>query len=74
MYDIFVDKQNGFRKNRACIDHVYTLTSIIRNRLAENKSMFTCFIDMQKAFDWVDRDFLFYELLKYNIDGQFINV
>ncbi len=30
MYDIFVDEQNGFRKNRACIDHVYTLTSIIR--------------------------------------------
>ncbi len=58
MYDTFVDEYNGFWKNRACIDYVYTLTSIIRNRLAENKTTFACFIDMQKAFDWVDRDFL----------------
>ncbi len=49
---------------------MFTLTSIIRNRLAENKSIFACFSDMQKAFDWVDRDVLFYKLLKYNIDGQ----
>ncbi len=26
MYVIFVDEQNGFRKNRACTDDVYTLT------------------------------------------------
>ncbi len=25
---------------------------------------------MQKAFDWVDRDLLFYKLLKYNINGN----
>ncbi len=72
MHDIYVDEQNGFRKNRAWIDHVHTLTSIIRNRLAKNKSTFACFIDMQKAFDWVHRDFLFYKLLKYNIDGKCI--
>jgi len=73
MHDIFVDEQNGFRKNRACIDHVYTLTTVIRNRLAENKGTFSCFIDMQKAFDWVDRDLLFYKLLIYNIDGKTYN-
>ncbi len=32
MHDIFVDEQNGFSKNRACVDHVYTLTSIIRKK------------------------------------------
>ncbi len=67
MYAIFVDEQNGFRKNRACIDHVYMLTSIIRNRLAENKSMFACFIDMQKAFAWADIFFKFYKQLKCKI-------
>ncbi len=25
---------------------------------------------MQKAFDYVDRDMLFYKLLEYNIDGK----
>ena len=32
--------------------------------------MFACFIDMQKAFDWVDRDLLFYKLISYNITGK----
>ena len=67
--NLFVEEQNGFRKNRSCIDHIFSLTSLIRNRFAENKDTFACFIDMQKAFDWVDRDMLFYKLLSYNIDG-----
>ncbi len=68
--DLLVDEQSGFRKNRACVDHLYTITSIIRNRFSENKCTFACFIDMQKVFDLVDRDMLFYKLLEYNIDGK----
>ena len=71
--DLLVDEQNGFRKNRSCIDHVFTLSSIIRNRISQNQGTFACFIDMQKAFDWVDRDLLFYKLLEYNIDGKLYN-
>ena len=65
-----MDEQNGFREKRACVDHIFSLTSIIRNRFAESKDTFACFIDIQKAFDWVDRDMLFYKLLSYNIDGK----
>ena len=68
--DLLVDEQGGFRKNRACIDYLYSITSMIRNRFSENKNTFACFIDMQKAFDWIDRDMLFYNLLEYNIDGK----
>ena len=32
--------------------------------------MFACFIDLEKAFDLVDRDFLFYRLLTYCINGK----
>ena len=44
--DILVDEQNGFRKGRSCSDHLFTLTSIIRNRISQNKSTFCAFIDM----------------------------
>ena len=30
--DMVCDEQNGFRKTRACIDHLYVLTTIIKNR------------------------------------------
>ena len=67
---VFQDEQNGFRKSRSCEDPLFVLTSIIRNRLSEGRGTFCAFIDMQKAFDWVDRDLLFYKLLKYNIRGK----
>lgn len=67
---LIADEQNGFRKNRACVDHIFALTSIVRNQLQNKQSTFCAFIDMEKAFDWVNRDLLFYSLLKYNIDGK----
>ncbi len=68
--NVYEDEQNGFRKTRSCEDHIFTLTSILRNRMTEAKYTFCAFIDMQKAFDWVDWDLLFYRLLKYNITGS----
>ncbi len=38
--------------------------------MTEGKDTFCAFIDMQKTFDWVDWDLLFYRLLKYNITGN----
>ena len=68
---LLVDEQNGFRKNRACIDHIYAVTSIIRARIKQNMSTFVCFIDFKKAFDWIDRELLQYRLLKCGVDGKF---
>jgi hypothetical protein len=68
--DVLANEQNGFRPDRSCLDHVYTLTAIIRNRLALKKDTFTAFIDLQKAFDFVDRKLLLIKLLQYNIDAK----
>ena len=57
------DEQNGFRKSRSCIDHLYMLTSIVRNRKCIGKSTYACFIDLSKAFDSLNRDCLFINLL-----------
>ena len=69
--NILVDEQNGFRKNRSCSDHIFTLSSVIQNRLHENKPTFAAFLDMEKAFDRVYRDLL--RLLEYGIDGKLYN-
>jgi len=70
---LFADEQNGFRKGRSCIDHVYTLSTIIKNNVANRKNIYVAFVDMMKAFDWVDRDLMLYKLLYYNIDGKVYN-
>ena len=68
--DILVDEQNGFRKDRLCLDHIFYLSSIIKNILLNNKPTFSCFMDMSNTFDWVNRDLLFLRLLQYGVDGK----
>ncbi len=63
----FVEEQNGFRKDRSCMEHLYSLTSLIRNRKNMKKSTYSCFIDMKKAFDSVNHDCLFNRLLHSGI-------
>ena len=71
--NLLASEQNGFRKNRLCSDHLFTITSIIRNRTARGEDTFVSCIDMEKAFDWVDRTLLLYKLLEMNIDGKIYN-
>ena len=53
--NILVDEQNGFRKLRPCIDHICLLSTVVRARLMEGKSTLVCFVDFQKAFDWIHK-------------------
>ena len=72
--DLLVDEQNGFRPNRSCIEHVHTLTTVVRNRMSHNLPTFTAFIDMRKAFDWVDRDLLLFKIMsQFDIKGTMYN-
>ena len=68
---IMADEQNGFRKNRSCQDHIYTLHSILSNRMNTNNSTFACFIDLKKAFDSVNRNCMWFKLKQLGIGGNF---
>ena len=35
-HDLFPEEQNGFRQGRSCEDHIFSLTSIVRNRMSMN--------------------------------------
>ena len=66
----FSQKNKMVSGKRSCQDHINSLTTIIRNRLTENKRTYCAFIDMEKACDWVNRKLLLYKLLNYNIDDK----
>ena len=68
--DLLSDEQNGFRSARSCIDHIFALITILRNRKLKGMSTFICFIDYKKAFDSVDRNLLLFKLSKIGITGK----
>ncbi len=70
---LLVDEQNGFRPRRSCQEQIFTLTSILRNNLNQNKEIFCTFIDFKKAFDSIDRELLLYKLLLNNVNGKIYN-
>ena len=49
--EILVEEQNGFRASRSCIDHIFTLCTILINRKSRGLDTFISFIDYKKAFD-----------------------
>lgn len=68
--DIVVDEQNGFRRNRSCLEHIYSLYSVINKRKQQKLSTYVCFVDAKKAFDTVQRDCLWYKLISLGIKGK----
>ena len=69
-----MDEQNGFRPKRSCEDHIFSLTSIIKNRVVDGRHTFVTLVDFQKAFDCVNRNICcfisFYKIIlmeKFNI-------
>ncbi len=69
--DWFDDAQNGFRRGRSCEDHIFSLISQIRSGIDNSGSTFCCYIDFQKAFDFLDRKLLLLKLLRAGVDGKF---
>ena len=66
--------QAGFRTQRSCADHVFTLSQIVQGRKKESKTTYVFFLDIKKAYDTVWRDGLWYLLWKAGIQGKMWSV
>ena len=52
------------------MDHIFVLTTILRNRKELGKETFLAYIDFKKAFDSVDRNLLMVKLYNIGIKGN----
>ena len=71
--NLLSNEQNGFRKKRSCLDRIYSLSEVVRNRMNSNKPTFAAFIDFRKVFDCVNRTHLFQKLKLKGISGRMLN-
>jgi Reverse transcriptase (RNA-dependent DNA polymerase) len=68
------EMQNGFRRGRRISDNIYILSQIIEISQKQKSDLFMCFLDIEKAYDRVDREKLFDVMRKMGIDGEFVNL
>ena len=52
-HNILCEAQYGFRKGRRTIEPIFILTQIVLDVNKKNKPVFSCFVDLAKAFDSV---------------------
>jgi exonuclease III len=72
--DVLNDAQFGFRCNRSTTDSVFVLQSIITTALAQRKKLFCAFIDFKKAFDLVERSFIWQKLIEFGVSTKMVKM
>jgi hypothetical protein len=71
--DTVTEFQMGFRKGRRTTDNIFILRTIVDKYLARKRGkIYWIFVDLQKAFDTVIREALWWKLSKEGISTAFI--
>ena len=65
-------KQFGFQKGNSTVDCIFSFYSIISKTLHAGEKLYCVFIDYEKAFDKIDRTFLWQKLISENISSKLV--
>ena len=55
-------------------DNIFVLHGVITHLLNEGKRLYCGFVDFSKAFDYVNRDIIWYKLIHLGISGKMLNI
>ena len=65
-------QQFGFQKGKSVVDCVFLLHAIISKVLNSGEKLYCAFIDYEKCFDKIDRNYLWHKLLLENVSCKFV--
>ena len=58
------------REGKGCIDQIFVVRQICEKYLGVNKEVYMAFMDLEKAYDRIDRDALWQTLRIYSVGGS----
>ena len=73
-YGIYIEAHAGFRKHMSTVDNVFVLNGLITHSINNNEYLYCCVVDFTKPFDYVERDILWYKLIKIGVRGQMLDI
>ena len=68
------DMQFGFRPGKGTMDAIFILRQMQEKYLAKKKELWMAFVDLEKAFDRVAREVVWWALRKVGVDEWLVNV
>ena len=72
-YDCGDRFNGGFTKGSMTSDNIFILQGLIERQMILGKLLYLCMVDFSKAFDLVNRNILFFKLIKAGIHGKVID-
>jgi exonuclease III len=66
--------QFGFSKNSSTSDNLFIIDTLVSYQRFRKKPLFISFIDFTKAFDFINRDFLYYKLANMGIGSHMLDL
>ena len=73
-YHVYIEAQAGFRAEMGTVDNTFVLHGLITHLINQGKKLFCAFVDYKKAFDFVNRDIIWYKLIKLGVRGKMLNI
>ena len=73
-YNVYIEAQAGFRKHMSTVDNIFVLNGLITHCINNSEYLYCCFVDFTKAFDYVERDILWYKLIKIGVRGRMLDI
>ena len=68
--DKLLEEQGAFKRNRSCIDQMFTLRQLGEKVMEKNIKMVMVCVDLEKAYDKVDRGLLWQVIDAYEVRGR----
>ena len=66
--------QRGFKKDCRPSDNLFVLYNLVETqKKTHKKPLYVCYIELTKAFAYLNRDALILKLQQSNVDGKFLN-
>ena len=67
-------EQARFRKGRGAMEQIFIQRNIIEQCIEWNSNLYVCFVDLEKAFDSVDRSVLWMIMRSYSIPEKIVKM
>lgn len=67
-----LEVQGGFRRGRGCMNQIFTVRQICEKYLAKGKEVYVAFMDLEKAYDRVDREAMWNVMRLYGVGGRLL--